>query len=67
VVDRMCPVGSGGDVAIMPVGDESLALEEAEVVGELVAEGFVFVGVGEEEFHRGKRFLRTELDNRLNP
>jgi hypothetical protein len=34
----------------VPVGDDVLALEEAEVFGEFVTEGFVFVGVGEEEF-----------------
>ena len=50
--DRVCPVGSGGDVAIVPGGDDALFGQQGEVGGEVVAQGFVFVGVGEEEGER---------------
>ena len=43
------PFEAGGDVVVVPVGDEALPLERLQVLLELYEQGLVFLGVGEEK------------------
>ena len=51
-------IAPGGDLAIAPVGDDSFAFEQAEVLAQFIAPGFVLGGVGDEDFDGGGRRLR---------
>jgi hypothetical protein len=55
LVDLPGPFAAGRDLAVVPLGDDVLALEHGEVIRDLVAELLILVRVGEEDLDRHDR------------
>jgi hypothetical protein len=51
VVDRIFPLFACRDVAIVPSLNDPLPLQQFQVLGQFVTQGFVFVSVREKDFH----------------
>ncbi len=45
-INRPGPFGPSGDAAIMPVGNNALTFQEAQMVVEFIAQPFIGVGIG---------------------
>src|SRR5262245_61498682 len=59
VVNLPLPLGPGGNLAVVPVGDDAEPLEDAQVFYQLAEERLVLVGVGEEDVDGSGRSKRS--------
>ena len=48
-IDRAVPLLSGADFAVVPEVDHTLTLQGRQVVAQLLAQGFILVGIGDEQ------------------
>jgi hypothetical protein len=50
--DVLLPFGSGDEIAVIPVADDVLVSQIAQVDGQFIAEFAIFVRVGDKDFDR---------------
>ena len=55
VVDGILPLLTGANAAVVPLRDEPFSAETRKMNRQFVAQGFVFMGIGEKDLHRRGR------------